>query len=276
MIHEEIDIRVEGSEYSAKLVTYFHERSREIADYLRPAVIICPGGAYSFTSDREADPIALRFVAMDYNVAVLRYSTEPARFPEALRQLAAAVALLRKKSEQWCIDTEKILVQGFSAGGHLAASLGVFWQEPFVWTGIATSAQQVRPNGMILAYPVITSGEKGHQDSFRNLLGVEYTNPEKRAAMSLERCVSQDTPPTFLWHTTTDADVPVENSLLLFTALKEKNVPVEMHIYPVGVHGVALATKETACSDGSRIQEECTSWISLVHDWIHYTFERGN
>lgn len=276
MIHETIPIRVKESEFEGRLITYIHDSSVEISDYKRPMVVVCPGGGYSGTSDREAEPIALQYVAMGYHAAVLRYSTAPARFPEALRQLAAAIALLRERTEPWRIDTEKILVQGFSAGGHLAASLGVFWKQPFAWAGIVDSARLVRPNGLILAYPVITSGEKGHQGSFQNLLGSEYGDSEKRASMSLERWVTEDTPPTFLWHTATDRDVPVENSLLFFAALKEKNVPVEMHIYPTGKHGLALATKATMTPDGGSMQPECKSWISLVYDWIHYTFEREN
>lgn len=275
MIHETIPIQEKGSKFQGLLVTYFHESSEEIAERMRPVVVICPGGGYRGTSDREAEPIALQYLSMGYHAAVLRYSTQPARFPEALRQLAATIALLRKNAEAWHIDPNKILVQGFSAGGHLAASLGVFWKDPIAWAEIADTAQMVRPNGLLLGYPVITSGEKGHQDSFRNLLGRDYSNSEKLTAMSLERQVTEDTPPTFLWHTATDNDVPVENSLLFFSALKEKGIPVEMHIYTTGQHGLALATEESMTPDGSCVQPECKSWITLAHDWIRYTFERN-
>ena len=133
MIHEKIEIQLKDSEFKANLFTYFLDNSPEIdPERKRPVVLICPGGGYQMTSDREAEALAVRFMAMGYHAAILRYSVAPARFPEALLQLATAVAMLRENAEKWHIDTEKIVVQGSSAGGHLAASLGVFWNKPFV------------------------------------------------------------------------------------------------------------------------------------------------
>ena len=226
------------------------------------------------TSDREAEAIALKFVGMGYHAAVLRYSVEPALFPESLLQLAKAVALLRENAEKWHIDTHKIVVQGSSAGGHLAASLGVFWKKPFISEALGVDAEMVRPNGLMLSYPVITSGEKAHQGSFECLLGDDYKNEEKRKALSLEKCVTKDTPPTFLWHTAPDDTVPVENSLLFFQALHALDIPAELHIYPVGPHGLGLATEETMrAEDGYGVQEECQSWIGLAGDWMKYLFK---
>lgn len=275
MIHEKFEIQLKGSEFKANLFTYFHENSVEMdPERKRPVVLICPGGGYAMTSDREAEPIAMKFLGMGYHAAILRYSVAPARYPEALLQLASAVALLREHAEEWHIDADKIAVQGFSAGGHLAASLGVFWNKPFVAEALGIDAEKVRPNGMILCYPVISSGEKGHMGSFENALGVDFENEEKLQALSLEKCVSVDTPPAFLWHTAADELVPVENSLLFFQALHALNIPAEMHIYPVGAHGLSLATKETSVSaNGFGIQPECESWIGLAGDWLAHTFK---
>lgn len=165
MIHEKIEIQLKNSEFKANLFTYFLDNSLEIdPERKRPVVLICPGGGYVMTSDREAEALAVRFMAMGYHAAILRYSTAPARFPEALLQLATAVAMLRENAEKWHIDTEKIVVQGSSAGGHLAASLGVFWNKPFVAEALGIASEKFRPNGLMLSYPVITSGEKAHQD----------------------------------------------------------------------------------------------------------------
>ena len=273
MIHEKIEIQLKDSEFKANLFTYFLDNSPEIEPKRkRPVVLICPGGAYAMTSDREAEALAVKFLAMGYHAAILRYSVAPARFPVALLQLATSVSMLRENAEKWHIDPNKIIVQGSSAGGHLAASLGVFWNKPFVSMTLGKKPEEIRPNGLMLSYPVITSGEKGHQGSFENVLGEAYVDEEKKRFLSLEYNVSRDTPPTFLWHTVTDNTVPVENSILFFQALHACDIPVELHIYPVGGHGLGLATAETADPNGYGIQEECETWIQLAGDWVKYMF----
>ena len=269
MIHEKIEIHLKDSEFTANLFTYFLDNSPEIdPERKRPVVLICPGGGYAMTSDREAEALAVKFMAMGYHAAILRYSVAPARFPEALLQLATAVAMLRENADKWNIDTEKIVVQGSSAGGHLAASLGVFWNKPFV-----ADAEKFCPNGLMLSYPVITSGEKAHQGSFESVLGEDYADEEKLRFLSLEFNVTKDTPPTFMWHTAPDDTVPVENSLLFFQALHALDIPAELHIYPVGGHGLGLATAETSCPNGYGIQAECETWVQLAGDWMKHTFE---
>ena len=126
----------------------------------------------------------------------------------------------------------------------------------------------MRPNGMILSYPVISSGKFAHTGSFEALLGADSSDPEKRKKQSLEFQVTTDTPPTFLWHTVTDDCVPVENSLLFFEALHKYKVPVELHLYPTGVHGLSLANEETSHEDGGCIQPERQSWMELACTWI--------
>ena len=271
MIHEKLEIQLKNSEFKANLFTYLLDNSLEIdPNRKRPVVLICPGGGYTMTSDREAEALAVKFLAMGYHAAVLRYSVAPARFPEALLQLATAVALIRENAEKWHIDENKIVVQGSSAGGHLAASLGVFWNKSFVAEALEMDSAKFRPNGLMLSYPVITSGEKAHQGSFENVLGEQYADEQKRRFLSLEYHVSKDTPPTFLWHTAPDDVVPVENSLLFFQALHALNIPAELHIYPIGGHGLGLATSETATPDGYGIQAECESWITLAGEWMKH------
>ena len=152
-------------------------------------MVICPGGAYGMTSDREAEAIAVRFMGMGYHTVVLRYSVAPARYPVALRQLAKTVALLRENSDKWHIEKNKIIVSGFSAGGHLAASLGVFWNTEELAGITGMENERIRPNGMILNYPVITSGEVGHEESFRNLLGDRYEEPVSYTHLPMEELI---------------------------------------------------------------------------------------
>ncbi len=281
MLHEVYPIQVPGSMPGAKLVTYIQEETDALAIQKRPLVLLCPGGGYSRTSDREAEPMALKFLAMGYHAAILRYSCAPAKFPTALWELASAMVLIRKHAEEWRVDADKIVVQGCSAGGHLAASLGMFWDEDFVAEGIGLSSadhEQVRPNGMILCYPVITSGEFAHRGSFECLLGnpVEKSEQARHAMLmekvSLEKQVSSKTPKAFIWHTFEDGTVPVENSLMLVGALKKQGISTEFHMYPKGSHGLALADSLTQASDGSAVQEECTSWIRLAHTWMESMF----
>lgn len=274
MIHNTYPLKVEGSLEYARLVTYIQEDSDAMLIDKRPLVLVCPGGGYGRTSDREAESMALQFLAMGYHAAVLRYSCAPAKYPTALLELASSMALIRKNAEAWHIDTDKIVVQGCSAGGHLAASLGMFWDEDFLAEGIglaATEHEVLRPNAMILCYPVITSGEFAHRGSFANLLGEREA--ELGEKMSLEKQVSEKTPKAFIWHTFADQSVPVENSLLLVSALRRAGIPTEFHMYPKGAHGLSLANRLTATSDGRAIQEECTSWIHLAHTWMEHIFE---
>ena len=217
MIHNKIKIQARGTKVVGYLYTYFLDSSIEMRpNEKRPVILMCPGGGYEMTSDREAEPMAMRFLAMGYHVAILRYSVSPARYPVALQQVAESVLYLKDHAEEFHIDPEKIVVQGCSAGGHLAANYGVAWNSPFLTKlmGMGKNPEQLRVAGLLLCYPVITSGEKAHEGSFRNLLGDQYE--KKKAELSLEDQVTPDTPPTFLWHTATDDTVPVENSLYFF------------------------------------------------------------
>lgn len=269
MIHKKIEIKARGMEAVGNLYTYFLDSSIEMRpNEKRPVILMCPGGGYEMTSDREAEPMAMQFLAMGYHVAILRYSVCPVRYPAALLQVAESVLYLKEHADEYHIDPEKIVVQGCSAGGHLAANYGIAWNSPFLTKlmGMENDPERLRVAGLLLCYPVITSGEKAHEESFRNLLGEQYE--EKKEELSLENQVTQDTPPTFLWHTATDDTVPVENSLYFFQSCLQQGVSAELHIYPVGGHGLSLANEETCRANGIGVQKECQSWIGLAQTWL--------
>ena len=221
----------------------------------KATIIICPGGAYQWLSPRESEPVARAFESMGYETSILRYrvreegATEPLGL-EPVRQLSERVARLREAS-----DGTPIIVCGFSAGGHLAATLGVHWR---------TLGLQ-RPDALILCYPVITADARlCNAESIENIAG-----DGDRDFFSLERHVSRDTPPAFLWHTAADRSVPVENSLYFASALRRAGIPFELHIYPFGEHGLSLATEEVQQLDKGRAPDaHVAGWINACHEWI--------
>lgn len=268
------EIQVSGSQEYARLTTYLLDVTQKFSVLARPLILVCPGGGYNHTSEREGEIVALQFNAMGYHAAVLDYSCAPAVFPTALLELTKAVAYLRANAQQWQIDPNRIAVLGFSAGGHLAASLGVFWNTEWFAkilreAPIHLTPEMIRPNALILAYPVITSGEFAHRGSFDDLLGEERSKDEFwLEKMSLEKQDLSDVPPVFIWHTSFDQSVPLENSLLLFTELVKARKPVEYHVFPGDVHGISLADWRTWSAERA-MDTPAVQWIGLVHTWLN-------
>lgn len=234
--------------------------------FVRGAVVICPGGGYSLVADREAAPVARAFNRAGFHSFVLRYSVGHGPLGNLpLRQLGAAVASVREHAVELQIDSRQVSVCGFSAGGHLAASLGVFWHDVAIF-GSDGRLEARRPDSLVLCYPVITSGEAAHRASFERLAGLDHSVQE---SFSVERFVSESTPPTFLWHTAEDVAVPVRNSLLFFSALRECGVPSELHIFPTGPHGLSMATPDVAEPENSRFaNHRAAAWFALAVEWL--------
>lgn len=273
MIYEKIYLKdyFEGITTDATLTTYVRSTSDAIEPgRTRPGILICPGGGYNSVSDRENEPIALAFLAKGYNAFVLRYSTadlNDAKYPTQLLESSAAVAYIRRNSEKYHIKSDSIAICGFSAGGHMAAMLGTLWNESVVTEKLGIEFGENKPNGMILSYPVITSGEFAHRGSFDKLIAQPQSD-ELLYKLSLENSVGEHTPPAFIWHTLTDGAVPVENSFLFANAMKRADVPFELHIYPDGPHGLSLGTRETISSAADRFNPHVSSWIDLCDKWI--------
>ena len=231
----------------------------------RPMVIVVPGGAYAFCSDREAEAVALKFLAEGIHAAVLRYSCAPARYPTAALELAWSIRYCREHAVAWHVRPDAISVCGFSAGGHLAGTLGTLWQEP-VFARVLDGTVSWRPDAQLLCYPVLTLGEFTHEGSKTNLLG----SPEEAdnllaltEALSLETRVTPQTPPTFLWHTAEDGSVPVENSLMYASALRKNGVPFELHIFERGGHGISTC-QEITSQEPEQIVPDNTVWMPLA------------
>lgn len=268
-IHHTI-VGIDGTE--AQFTGMIIDNSEEvIPDRRRPAVLIIPGGGYEMTSDREADPIALTMLGQGYHAFVLRYSCAPSRYPVALLQAAEAMLQIRAHADDWHVDSNAVAVMGFSAGGHLAGSLCTNGSDDVI-RAHGYDPTEIRPNGLALAYPVITSGAYAHRGSFNALLGNDRDNPAMLAKVSLEQHVTESTPATFVWHTVPDDCVPVQNTLMLVDALMAHHVPVEAHLFPSGGHGLSLGTAETAWQGVNGIEECVQVWPELFRRWMRRTF----
>ncbi len=230
----------------------------------RPCLLICPGGAYAFCSQREAEPIALHFLPENYHVFVLTYSVAPYRFPTQLREVAAAMELIHRNAEEWLCDTEHIAIMGFSAGGHLAAHYATQFDCDEV-RAVFPRSKAVQAS--ILCYPVITADWSfTHQGSMLNLLG-HQPDEQEVLRFSNEKNVDENTPPAFLWHTASDKTVPIENSLVYAMALTKHGVPVEMHVYPKGEHGLATCDAIT-CDNVTGDVAHAHQWLDSVKIWL--------
>lgn len=279
MIHKKIQIWKEDYEginpSKATLTTYVQDNYEKIdINRKRPAILICPGGGYSNVSDREAEPVALYFLSAGYNVFVLKYDLSfKVMHPSPLFDVSRAMWIIRKNAAEWNTDYDKIAVCGFSAGGHLAASLGVFWNEDYISKEIGMPKGINKPNALILSYPVITSGEHAHRGSFNKLIG-EDAKEDMLEMMSLEKQVSKDTPSTFIWHTYTDKSVPVENSLFFAAALRQNDIPFELHVFDKGVHGLSLCNAQTATAlEPNHIDTHVATWAELCVQWLRRMWE---
>lgn len=268
---KEINVKTPGaSDYIATLTSYIPDNDFAPEDKkVRPAVLIIPGGGYEHTSDRESEPIAMKFISEGLCAFVLRYSISPARFPQALCEAFSAMQYIRENAREWNIDPNKIAVCGFSAGGHLSSCVGAFWNAPWLDEYIKVDRNMIKPNLMILSYPVITSGEFAHKGSVEHLLG-DTKSKESVELISMEKQVSCDVPPTFIWHTYEDGSVPVQNTLLFANALLEYHVPVEMHVYRRGGHGLSLGNHMVNANMNIGEKHMSSDWIDKA---IRFIFE---
>ena len=250
----------------------------------RRAMLVIPGGGYGMVSEREAEPIARKFYAEGYNTFILTYSVtdhgknndrvfdEKRGLPKPLLEASKAMALIRRDADRYNIDPDKIAIIGFSAGGHLAASLATMWHLDFVRENAGIEYGENKPNAAILSYPVITPAPVvGHEGSFLNLLNRSADYEKDKKFYTVSEHVDENTCPCFLWHTAGDTCVPVEGSLIMSAALSKAKVPFELHVYPGGVHGYSTAEADVLQGKQSKDARHASDWVRNAVRWLEYT-----
>jgi acetyl esterase/lipase len=236
------------------LIPYFPEKSKATGT----AIIICQGGGYAYQAGYEGEDVAKKFNEIGVTAFVLKYRlpNEKIMLDKSigpLQDAQRAIQIVRQRAAEWGINPAKIGIVGFSAGGHLASTAGTHFDKPVI---DAIDNISVRPDFMVLIYPVITMGELTHPGSRNNLLGAAPAQA-KIDLFSNEKQVTANTPPTFIVHSSNDKHVPVKNSIMLYEALVKEGVKVEMHLYPTGVHGYAM--NKAAIGD---------SWLDRCKNWL--------
>ncbi len=226
-------------------------------------VVVCPGGGYhGLAMGHEGQEIAAWLNELGIAALVLDYRHRGKGYghPAPSLDVQRAIRMARARSDAWGLDRQRIGVLGFSAGGHLAATAATRFDAGRPEAEDPVERYSCRPDFAILCYPVIALGEPfTHIGSQRNLLGADPA-PELIRELSLEKQVTAETPPTFLFHTDADKGVPAENSLAFYSALRKHDVPAELHVYVEGRHGVGLARSLLGTADWPK---RCATWMQL-------------
>ena len=236
----------------------------------RKAILVIPGGGYSVVcSDREGEPIAQAFIPYGYQAFVLHYTVDKIHpFPTQLIETEKAIKHIKDHAEEYGIDKEQLFVVGFSAGGHLAACAGVLWKLADIYQHVPMEYGYNKPKGVMLIYPVISPDYHGF--SFNNLLCKEQPTEAELERVAVERHVDGDSAPAFVLHTANDQIVNVKNALCLANAYAEAGVGFELHIYPNGPHGMALANHITDGGSGQWNDPAIAEWVKKATYWAEH------
>jgi acetyl esterase/lipase len=269
MIYKKIDLyehfgitRPEGAK--GYLEAYFRDDvsavDRGFPKRTRPAMLVIGGGGYAYVSCREKMPIAITYMEMGFHAFILDYSVAPVTYPAQLIEACMAMAYIRESQKDFNVDNEHVCAIGFSAGGHLCGMLATMYNNQDVVKVLGEKVELCKPNAVILSYPVISSNEMAHKGSFINISG---NNDQLANELSLELKVTKDTPPAFIWSTNSDESVPCENSILMALAYRKAGVPMELHIFEPGGHGLSTCDEEVYTPEPTVRQ-----WIKLSKVWL--------
>lgn len=233
----------------------------------RKALLVIPGGGYQVVcSDREGESIAMAFMPYRFNTFVLHYTVARRdKYPAQLREVALAIKHIKDHAHDYHINPNEVFGVGFSAGGHLVASAGVFWNRPEVIEGMDFPEGYNRLTGIMPIYPVINSD--GHNESVKNLLCKDDPTQEEMDYVAVDKYVDAYSSPAFIMHTADDQVVDARNSLAFALAYANAGVPYELHIFPHAPHGVALGNAITALGNPEWIDPMIAKWVEMAAYW---------
>lgn len=237
----------------------------------REAMLVIPGGGYGVVChEREGEPVALAYLARGFNTFVLNYRVGTDRYPDQLIDASRAIVYIKRHAEEFGIDARRVYACGFSAGGHLAGSLAILWNEPRVAEVLGIGGGENRPRACVLSYPVVSAWLMTHTPSVENLIGAPYADigDEDKDRISLERNVNDACAPLFIWHTAEDEVVPPIGSLTLCAKYIEQGLPVSLHVYPYGPHGLSLADHYCSCNLPQFVQPMAQGWVDESVAWL--------
>ena len=301
MNYQEFALREDGT---AKLCAYVLDPDISFRKYkTRPAMVICPGGAYLTLATKEGEAVAARWLGLGYQVFVLKYKhycktrpgevgpepiiDEESHIPEQLVDLMGAMRIVHEHATEWDIDESRVYVMGFSAGGHLVGSLAERWDDVELLARAGTTAEQAKPAGVVMGYPMISArplcrpiDEVPEQMRpsmslmAKGIFGVESPTQEQFDEIDLSLHVRSDMPRVFVWHTTEDTVVDPNETLAFVAAMQRTGVPCELHFYQRGPHGTSLCD-ETSASSEADVQEASAHWVAACKRWLDIEAPRG-
>lgn len=250
----------------------------------RPAMIVCPGGAYMGITEKEAEPVAIRFLSEGFCAFVLRYSigTGMARFPSPFIDAATAVMLVRENAGRWGIHPDKICISGFSTGGQVAAVLAATWQEDYLSKALKKDSAWFKPNALLLGYPLLDLSRfilrhKGKTKELNTLLtmmlqiilGTDHPEAVSLEEWNVANRVTSHMPPTFLWITSEDQLLSPEDYMDFIRALSDYQIPYEFYAFEKGPHGISLGDRTVGYPTEARKKLGNTpGWTELFFSWI--------
>ncbi len=282
MIIEQIKLQEGISDTS--LTAYLQEPPLSSMDWMeRPAVIICPGGAYLGYSEKETEPVAIKFLSEGYQAFVLKYSIgDTAYFPAPFLDAAKAVMMVREHAKQWGIHPDRISLCGFSTGAHVAATLGAMWQKAELAKALNADNNCFKPNALLLGYPVLDlyrfgESNREHSQEMKTLIDMMFScifgsaDPDKSDMMKWDVAsnITSVYPPTFLWITTEDSFVDVEQSMDFIKRLAAYKVPYEFHVFEKGSHGSSIGSSTAGFSEEAiKKLGNSPQWVALAMRWL--------